>query len=113
MADDLERHGAATTALASLVTEIAQTSARVSYDMGVEFDVEDPRVARWLMLATFERLFMRSTKSTSQELLTMAERASEGERRAAPLKRKKGGVKQALVTWDDLVASLKTDVSAS
>ena len=113
MTDDHDRHEAARKALASLVSEIARVSVRVSHDMGVEFDVADPRVARWLMLATFEGRFMRSAKSTSQELLAMAEKASEGESRAAPRKRKKGEVKQPVVTWDDLVASVGADIQAS
>ena len=113
MTDDAERDEAAKKALASLVTEIAGTSARVAQDMGVEFDVADPRVARWLMLATFEGMFMRSAKSTSQELLAMAENASEGEGRAVPRKRRKGEVSQPLVTWDDLVASVRADIPAN
>ena len=98
MTDDAERDEAAKKALASLVTEIAGTSARV---------------ARWLMLATFEGMFMRSAKSTSQELLAMAENASEGEGRAVPRKRRKGEVSQPLVTWDDLVASVRADIPAN
>ena len=113
MTDDLERQEAAKEALASLVTGIARTSARVAHDMGVEFDVADPRVARWLMLTTFEGLFMPSARSTSKELLAMAEKASEGEGRAAPRQRKKTEARQPLVTCDDLVASVEADVPAT
>ena len=109
MADDLDRYNAAKQALDDLVRAIARTSARASCAMGVEFDVADPRVARWHMLTTFEGMFMQSAKSTPKELWALAEQASVGERRMAPHKRKKGEVRQPLVTWNDLVGSLAAD----
>lgn len=108
MADDSEGIEAAKNALEGLVTSIARTSARVSGDMGVEFDVDDPRVARWLMLATFEGMFRQSSRTTTKELLAVAAKASEGESRTGLRKKKKSQRGQPLVTWDDLVASVET-----
>jgi len=110
MSDELDqKQAAAKAALEGLVVSIARASAQASASLGVEFDVDDPRVARWLMLATFEGLFMPSAKSPTQTLLMQAEKASEGHGRTASRKRKKGERKLPLVTWDDLVASQLAD----
>lgn len=85
MMSDLDRYEAAIRARDGLIATIAQTSARAAYDIGVEFDVDDPRVARWLILTTFEGMFMSSAKSTSRELIAM------------------------IVTWDHLVAWADAD----
>lgn len=101
MVEEADAHAAATEALKGLVKSIAHTSARATHDLKVEFDVEDPRVARWLILATFEAMFTPSAASTQAELLR---RAAEG---AEPVigkaRRRKSG--QRLVTWEDLIDS--------
>jgi hypothetical protein len=102
MTDGLEQRKAAKKAVASLVTGIVRTLARVAHDMGVEFDVADPRVVRWVMLTTFEGLFTRSAQSISKDLPAM-----EGRRSARRGKRKKGKSRQPLVACDDLVASMR------
>jgi len=111
MTSDLDRYEAAKRALDGSVAEIAQTSVRAAHDIGVEFDVDDPRVARWLMLTTFEGMFMSSARTTSRDLLTMAEKASEGESRRTPRRQKKGERQRPLVTWDHLVAWADADVA--
>ena len=109
MISDLDRYDAAIRARDDLIATIAQTSARAAYDIGVEFDVDDPRVARWLILTTFEGMFMSSAKSTSRELIAMADNASNGESRAASRKKRKGEPKRPIVTWDHLVAWADAD----
>ena len=109
MTSDLDRYEAAIKARDALIAKIAQTSVRAAHNIGVEFDVDDPRAARWLILTTFEGMFTSATKSTSRELIAMAEVASEGESRATPSKRKKGAPKRPIVTWDHLVAWAEAD----
>jgi hypothetical protein len=104
MADDPEGREIAKKALEGLVNSIARASARVSGDMGVEFDVDDPRVARWIMLATFEGIFRQSSQAATKDLLAIASKASAG---ITPRRKKKGHRGQLLVTWDDLVASVE------
>lgn len=110
MSDELDKkQAAAKAALSGLVSSIARASAQASERLGVEFDVDDPRVARWLMLATFEGLLMPSAKSTTEELLVLAEKASEGLERTNSRKGKKRERNLPLVTWDHLVASQHAD----
>jgi hypothetical protein len=93
-------------ALAELAKAIARTSVRASNSLGVDFDVDDLRVARWLMLATFEGLFMPSSKTTAEHLLAQAAACPSTETGKSGAK--KGGRqdrKSPLVTWDDLVAA--------
>jgi hypothetical protein len=54
-------------------------------------------------------MFRQSSQTTTKELLAMAAKASEGEVRMAPRKKKKGRSGQLLVTWDDLIASVEID----
>lgn len=113
MAHDLDQHTTAKQDLNDLARAVARMSARVSCEMGVEFDVADPRVARWLILATFEGMCMRSAQSTTEELLAIAEQASAGEERMPSCSRKKGDKKLLRVTWEDLVASQAASPSDS
>jgi hypothetical protein len=109
MSDELDKkQTAAKAALEGLVSSIARASAQASERLGVEFDVDDPRVARWLMLATFEGLLMPPAKRTTEELLVLAEKASEGQGRTSSRKGKRER-KLPLVTWDDLVGSQHSD----
>lgn len=106
MVDETDGRGAASGPLKGLIASIAQTSVRAANELGVEFDVEDPRVARWLMLTTFEAMFMPSTSSTQTDLLRRAAGASEPELGTGQRKRSgKRRATQPLVTCNDLVAS--------
>lgn len=110
MSDELDKkQAAARVALEGLVCSIARASAQASENLGVEFDVDDPRVARWLMLATFEGLLMPTAKSTTEELLVLAEKAFEGQGRTHSRKGRKRERNLPLVTWDHLVGSQQSD----
>ena len=47
-------------ALVELIKIMAREAARVFVELGLEFDMDDPDVARDVMKATFDGLFMRS-----------------------------------------------------
>jgi hypothetical protein len=108
MTDDSNGDETGSKALEGLIAHIAQTSARAAHNIGVEFDLDDPRVARWLILATLEGMFLRSAQSSIADLMALAEKASEGECRSSSRKSSKAETKIPLVTWDDLIASAKT-----
>src|SRR5258706_9143883 len=67
--DDSDEAEAPKAALRELVAILARASAKASFRIGVDFDVDDPRVARWLILATFEGICMPSARSAPDELL--------------------------------------------
>lgn len=108
MVDETGEAAAAKAALKQIVEPIARRSARAAAQMKVDFDVDDPRVARWLMLVSFESFFSEGARSTTAALLRQAEEASRGECRRAPQGPGKGKRKavRPLVTWADLVASV-------
>lgn len=97
---------AAEQALDDLVRSLARASARATAKAGLDLDLDDPRVARWLLLIAFEGLFSPVARSAPARLLARASGASAGEvipdRRSS--KRRRG--KCPLLTWDDLVAAL-------
>ena len=109
MTSDPDRYEAAMRARDSLITGIAQTSVRAAHDIGLEFDVDDPRVVRWIILTTFEGMFLASAKTTPRELLAIAEKASDGESRSTSRKKKNGQSKRPTVTWEYLVAWADAD----
>ena len=45
-------------ALIPLVEAMARDSAKAAHELGIEFDMDDPQVAREVMLATFDALFL-------------------------------------------------------
>lgn len=47
-------------ALEELVKSLARISARACHELGIEFDMDDPEVAREVMKMTFEAVFHSS-----------------------------------------------------
>jgi hypothetical protein len=92
-------------ALGPLITSLARLAARASADLGVELDVSDPRVARWMILTSFEALCMPTARRALEETLAIAADLPQAEPvRARPRKGQRRG-DPPLVTWDDIVAS--------
>jgi hypothetical protein len=91
--------------LQPLITSLARLSAKASADLGIEFDVADPRVARWMILTFFEALLTPSAHRSLEETLAIAADLPESELASARLRKRKGRSDRALVTCDHLVAS--------
>ena len=103
-------------ALEGLVRLIAGVSANAACNLGVDFDVEDPRVARWLMITTFDSIFMPKSRSKSSDLpeISTAAASEKNATHITPVlrKRRRKPAKQ-LVTWDLIVASGTLGVEAN
>jgi hypothetical protein len=91
--------------LQPLITSLARLAAKASADLGIELDVADPRVARWMILASFETVLAPSARRSVEETLAIAADLPESELASARPRKRKGRSDRALVTWDHLVAS--------
>ncbi len=113
MIDDPNADPVTTQALEQLINSIAHASVRAAHNMGVVFDVDDPRIARWLILATFEGMITPNSTSAPEVLLARAEEASRGEGRIEAHKRSgKAPEKRGLVGWEELVESSARDAGS-
>jgi predicted DNA-binding protein len=52
--------------LNGLARSLGRISARVCHDMGIQFDMDDPEVAREVLRLTFEGLFVSAPKKRSK-----------------------------------------------
>jgi hypothetical protein len=102
MADDPQSLEAA---LRPLMTSLAHLAARASADLGIELDLDDPRVARWMLLVSLEALFTPSARRPLEETLALAADLPAPDMPAVRRRNRKRRNEQRLVTWDDLVSS--------
>ncbi|MEA3044663.1 MAG: hypothetical protein QOH47_2501 [Sphingomonadales bacterium] len=70
-----------TEALAPLVESLARISARACHEMGIQFDMDDPQVARELLSITFDAVFLSDQKPPERQPARRkkAERATEAD----------------------------------
>jgi hypothetical protein len=50
-------------ALEDLAKALARVSARVCHEMGIQFDLDDPEIAREVLKMTFEAMFLSAPKT--------------------------------------------------
>lgn len=56
--------------LKDLARSLGRISARVCHDMGIQFDMDDPEVAREVMKLTFEGLFLSAPPNKASKRKT-------------------------------------------
>lgn len=97
-------------ALEELMCMIAEVSANAAYNLGIDFDLDDPRVVRWLIITTFDGMFLQGNRSKSADLLAIAAAAAPDKNSShnSSALRRRGKPTRTLVTWDVIVASDST-----
>jgi hypothetical protein len=99
--------------LQPLITSLARMSAKASADLGIELDVADPRVVRWMIQTSFEALLAPSARRSLEETLAIAADLPESDLASARPRGCKGRSDRALVTWDRLAASAGRSIKPS
>ncbi|WP_242127309.1 hypothetical protein [Sphingobium sp. Sx8-8] len=71
-------------ALIPLAQELGRVSAKACHDLGIDFDMDDPEVAREVMMVTFEAPFLSKPKSLSRTRNEPPTRRTNGKAQTIP-----------------------------